>query len=81
MNAPTSAISLYVVKVDDDRYFAGFDTEADHAVYVTDPILAKKFTNKFDIKLRQDEAIVELRVDLAQCEVDVSEPFRLKRRT
>ena len=73
-------VSLYVVKSPDGQYFAGFDVERGKANFVTDPKAAKKFTNKYDIKLRPEEQLVELKVDLRQSSVEVSEPFRPMRR-
>ena len=74
-------VSLYVVKSSDGKYFAGFDADKGRASFVTDPRGAKKFTNKYDIKLRPEEALVELIVDLSKSAVDISEPFRPHRRT
>jgi len=82
MNTENSAIvSLYVVKNSaSGSYFAGFDASKQQANFVEEPIHAKKFTNKYDIKLRPGEALVELTIDLAQANVGVSEPFRPQRR-
>jgi len=73
-------VSLYVVKTGDGKYFAGFDVDRGKANFVEDPKAAKKFTNKYDIKLRPEEQLVELKVDLRQAGVEVSEPFRPLRR-
>ena len=75
-NQSSTMVSLYVVKNTVGQYFAGFDPSKARAHHVDDPRYAKKFTNKFDIKLRPDEAIVELKIDLARVEFTVSEPFR-----
>lgn len=81
MNTENSAIvSLYVVKNSAGTYFGGFDSTKNQANLVSDPIHAKKFTNKYDIKLRPDEQLVELTVDLSKSNVTVSEPFRPHRR-
>jgi len=69
-------VSLYVVKLADGRYFGGFDPAAGKSITVESPLAAKKFTNKHDIKLRPEELLVELKVDLAKANVQVSEPFR-----
>lgn len=79
---PSSFVSLYVVKSANDNYFAGFDSVKGEAAFVVDPILAKKFSNKHDIKLRPEEAIVELTFnlyDLAVSDISISEPFRPRR--
>lgn len=76
----TTVASLYVVRVGDNSYFAGYDANQGKSVFVTTPHAAKKFTNKYDIKLRPDETLVELKVDLAKVNVEVSEPFRPHRR-
>ena len=73
-------VSLYVVKNSVDVYFAGFDATSGKAKFVNDPRSAKKFTNKYDIRLRPDETLVELTVDLAKSDVKISEPFRPHRR-
>lgn len=73
-------VSLYVVKSADGNYFAGFDAEKGKANFVADPLAAKKFTNKYDIKIRPEETLVELKVDLRTAPVQVSEPFRPHRR-
>lgn len=75
-----NVVSLYVVKTGDGAYFAGFDATQGKASFVTDPLAAKKFTNKYDIKLRPEETLVELKVTLAQTNVAVSDPFRPHRR-
>lgn len=76
-----ATVSLYVVKSVDGTFFAGFDSSKGQANFVVDPREAKKFTNKYDIKLRPEETLVELSVDLSKVEVTVSEPFRPHRRT
>ncbi len=81
MDIDTSTIvSLYVVKNSTGSYFGGYDATKKQANMVEDPLKAKKFTNKHDIKLRPDETVVELTVDLAKSAVGVSEPFRPQRR-
>ena len=75
-----ASVSLYVVKNGDGTYFAGYDATKGRASFVSDPKEGKKFTNKYDIKLRPEETLVELKVDLAQVQVSVSEPFRPHRR-
>lgn len=73
-------VSLYVVKGANGSYFAGYDASKKQANFVTDPLAAKKFTNKYDIKIRPEETVVELKVDLTHSSVVVSEPFRPHRR-
>lgn len=73
-------VSLYVVKSGENQYFAGFDTEKNKTVHVTDILDAKKFTNKYDIRLRPGEEVVEMLVDLTGVDVKVSSPFRPHRR-
>jgi len=74
-------VSLYVVREANGTFFAGFDPVAGKASFVNDPTQAKKFTNKYEIKLRPEEMIVELSVSLTPETVKVSEPFRPVRRT
>lgn len=81
MNTDNQAVvALYVVKNADGQYFAGYDTTKKQAAFADDPIYAKKFTNKYDIKLRPSESIVELSVDLTKSSIIISEPFRPQRR-
>ena len=74
-------VSLFVVKNSEDKYLSGFDTVRGKAIFVDNPIAAKKFTNKHDIKLRPDESLIELTVDLSTTAVAISEPFRPSRRS
>jgi aconitase A len=73
-------LSVYVVMGSDGKFFGGFNSAESKAVFVDDPKEAKKFTNKHDIKLRPDEQLVELSIDLSQVEVEVSAPFRPQRK-
>lgn len=73
-------VSLYTVKTGEGVFFGGFNAEQGKATYVSDPRAAKKFTNKYDIKLRPEESLVEIKVDLATANVEISEPFRPHRR-
>lgn len=75
-----ATVSLYVVKNTNGKYFAGFDSNKGQANFVEDAREGKKFTNKYDIKLRPEESLVELTIDLSKVEVKVSEPFRPHRR-
>lgn len=77
MCASLTQVSLYVIKMPDGRYFAGFDKDAGGALFADSPIEAKKFSNKHAIKLRPKEMLVELRVDLSEVAVTISNPFRL----
>ena len=79
-NANGNTISLYVVKSAQGGYFAGFDTDKGRANFVDDPKNGKLFSNKYDIKLRPDENLVELTIDLSKSDVKISEPFRPHRR-
>lgn len=74
-----ATVALYVIRVAEDSYFGGFDAQKGEATIVADPIMAKKFTNKRDIKLRPHETVVEILVDLTRSSVTISEPFRPRR--
>ncbi len=81
MNENNATVSLYVVKSANGSYFAGFDATKGQANFVTDPREAKKFTNKYDIKLRPEETLVEISVNLlTTTDLKISEPFRPHRR-
>ncbi len=79
MDSSNQMVSLYVVK-NPAGYLAGFNSAEGKANFVEDPLKAKKFSNKYDIKLRPDETVVELQVDLSSANVKISEPFRPHRR-
>jgi aconitase A len=76
----SAVVALYVIKNGDGQFFAGYDSNKQQANLVDNPIHAKKFTNKYDIKLRPNETMVELSVDLEKVNVTISEPFRPQRR-
>ena len=80
MQENNATVSLYVVKGVTGSYFAGFDATKSQANFVEDPRRAKTFTNKYDIKLRPEEQIVEMTIDLTEAPVKFSEPFRPQRR-
>jgi hypothetical protein len=69
-----------VLNQDTGEYFAGFNPEAGKAETSTTPMGAKLFSNKHDVKLRPNEALVELTVSLDASNTQVSESFRPRRR-
>ena len=69
-----------VLNTDSGEYFAGFNPEENRAESVTDPLDAKLFSNKHDIKLRPNEQLVEIEVDLTPANTRVSDPCRPRRR-
>ena len=77
-----SIVSLYVVKTGSHQYFGGYDAQSRKAIFVDSPLHAKKFTNKYDVKLRPEETLVEISVDLEKSHHIISSPFRpqLKKR-
>lgn len=81
MQENNTSVSLYVVKVKDGQFFAGFDSAKGVASYVDSPLMAKKFSNKYDIKLRPQETLIEITVDLSKSYLTLSEPFRPARKT
>jgi hypothetical protein len=72
--------SFYIVVNEDELYFAGFNTELSKAQWVENPFAAKMFMGKPDIKLRPNEQIVEVYVDISDENASLSEPFRPRRR-
>lgn len=80
MNEKNTNVSLYVVRNPSGKYFAGFNPLEGTTTFVDDAITAKKFSNKNDIRLRPEEMLVELSVDLATIPVKMSEPFRPKKK-
>lgn len=71
---------FYAVKTADDKFFAGFNTESNSPNIVSDVKSAKLFSNKFDIKLRPNESIVDVTITLTDANISVSKPFRPRRK-
>ena len=77
----SAVVTLYVVYRDDlKKFFAGFNSETSSAEFTDDVKLAKKFSNKFDIKLRPAETLCSVQIDLSNAPFSVSEPFRPARK-
>jgi hypothetical protein len=72
---------FYAVKTRSGKYFAGFNTETNSPNLVDDIKSAKLFSNKFDIKLRPGEYIVDIGVVLTDSNISVSKPFRPRKKT
>jgi hypothetical protein len=73
--------SFYVVLNEDNgKYFAGYNAAEGKPNFVDDPLVAKPYSNKFDILLRPNEKVVELKVQLSKDNVELSAPFRPRRR-
>lgn len=72
---------FYGVVSPDGKYFAGYDPEQGKAAFVENPLDAKLFTNKYEIKLRPQESLVEFSVGLNKSNTELSDQFRPKRRT
>lgn len=69
-----------VLNQDTGEYFAGFNPEAGKAETSKSPLGAKLFSNKHDVKLRPNEALVEITAQLNDTNSSVSESFRPRRR-
>lgn len=80
MQENNAVVSLYVVKSKNGNFFKGFDAGLGKSTFVADLLEAKKFTNKYDIKLRPQEYLVEITIDLSKSVHTISEPFRPNRR-
>lgn len=68
--------SFYAVMNEQGKFFAGFNPEKVAAAFVDNALDAKLFTNKYEIKLRPAEKLVEIQVVLGKDNVKISEPFR-----
>lgn len=68
--------SFYAVLTESGSYFKGFDPELKTPILVEDIEDSKLFSNKFDVKLRPTEKLVEVVIDTAVGISSVSEPFR-----
>ena len=75
-NPETFEHSFYAVKGADDKFFAGFNPAENSTIVVDDPRTAKWFNNRFNIKLRPGESLVELKVNPTKGVVSISAPFR-----
>jgi len=75
-NVDTFTHSFYAVKSADDKFFAGFDPAQNTTLTSDDPRTAKWFNNRFNIKLRPGESLVELKVSPVNGVVSISAPFR-----
>jgi len=75
-----STIVLYAVDIGNGQYFGGFDAQNNETRKVTNVLTAKLFSNKFDIKLRPNEQIVEVRISVPPQNLSLSDPFRPPRR-
>lgn len=71
---------FYAVKTSDDKFFAGFNVESNSPNIVSDIKSAKLFSNKFDIKLRPNESIVDVTITLTDSNISISKPFRPRRK-
>ncbi len=83
-NQPTTDVfthSFYAVKGADNKYFGGFNPAENKATLVDSPEVAKWFSNRFEIRLRPNEMLVEIKVDPKKGVVSISEPFRPRKRT
>lgn len=81
MSDQTYEQSFYaVLNQDTGEYFAGFNPEAGKADTSKSPLGAKLFSNKHDVKLRPNEALVEITARLTDSNSSVSESFRPRRR-
>lgn len=72
--------SFYIVQNDEGLYFQGFNKDLGKAEFVENPFAAKMFIGKPEIKLRPNEFMVELFVDISDENTTLSEPFRPRRR-
>lgn len=71
---------FYAVVSPDGKFFAGFDPDQGKAAFSDDPLDAKLFTNKYEIKLRPQETLVEFTVGLSKSNTVLSNQFRPKKR-
>lgn len=72
----TTDHKLYAIQAADERYFKGFDSVAKVPMFVDKVLEAKMFNNKYDVRLRPTENIVEITVTLTPQNTSVSAPFR-----
>lgn len=80
-NTFTGTQHFYVVIGPDEKFFAKYNVEENRSEWVDNPLNAKMFSNKYEVKLRPQERLVEVEVKLSSSNTNLSEPFRLKKRT
>lgn len=69
-------VLLYAtVRVEDGMYFAGFDRELQEPRMTDDVNKAKLTSNKFSIRLRDGEELVEVKIHVTDENSIVSRPF------
>lgn len=69
-------ITLYAtIRKSDGLYFAGFDRELQEPRMTSDINQAKLVSNKFTVRLRPDEEMVEVKVHATEANSSVSRPF------
>jgi hypothetical protein len=73
--------SVYAIRDEHGTFFAGFNATLGKADVSAVATKAKWFTNRYDIKLRPGETLVELKIDPEAGVVSISEPFRPRKRT
>lgn len=79
-NNDTVSHHFYAVVLPNGKFFAGYDPEQGKASFTDDPLDAKLFTNKYEIKLRPQETLVEYTVELSKDNTVLSSQFRPKKR-
>lgn len=77
----TVTITLYAIRlphdVDGTFYYAGFDREKEVRLVTENPLKAKLYSNMNDIKLRPNEKLVAVTIELSDANVlDISDEFR-----
>lgn len=72
----TTEHKLYAIQAANGKFFKGFDTAAQAPMFVNKALEAKLFNNKYEVRLRPTENIVEISVVLTDDNTSVSAPFR-----
>lgn len=80
IDATDPTISVFAIRREDGKFFGGFDREKESPIIVDSVFSSKLFTNKHEVSLRPDEALVEVCIKMTEENTTVSTPFRLKRK-
>lgn len=72
--------SFYIVQNDEGQYFKGFNVALGKSEFVENPFEAKMVMGKPDIKLRPNEFMVEVFVEIGPDNASLSDPFRPRRK-
>lgn len=75
-DSPTPTITMFAILRDDGKYYGGFDVTQGVAIATENLFAAKLHTSKHDVKVLENERLVEVTIALTPDTVSVSAPFK-----